>query len=103
MEKTSIRALLCAVATAAAGGAVATTPETASPAAGPQAYADLVRPIPNALAALQADDLNRALTDGDVHDAQYYHHHHHHHRWWRRYHHHHHHWWRRYHHHHHWY
>ena len=85
----------------------------AAAAATPEAYANLVRPIPNALTALMADELTRPKSEvGDVLEAQYYyHHHHHHHRWWRRryyHHHHHHHRWyyhhhRYHHHHHHWY
>lgn len=72
-------------------------------------YADLLTPVPNAVAVLKADDAARAqmpadeaqATDG-VQVAQYYYHHHHHHHqiFIRRYHHHHHHW-RRWHHHHH--
>ena len=68
----------------------------------PRSYAELLQPIPNAVALLQADDLARDRSEGgNVQLAQW--HHHHHHRWWRRYRHHHHHhrWWRRYHHHHH--
>jgi len=71
----------------------------------PEAYANLVRPIPNARTALMLDEATRPKSEvGDILEAQYYyHHHHHHHRWWRRryYHHHHHH--RYHHHHHHWY
>ncbi len=71
-------------------------------------YADLLAPVPNAMAALQADNAARSRPSADeradgVQVAEYYHHHHHHHRRViiiRRHHHHHHHY-RRYHHHHH--
>jgi hypothetical protein len=73
-------------------------------------YADLLTPIPNAVALLDADDAARSQrpaaegADG-VQVAQYHHHHHHHHHRRtiiiRRHHHHHHHHYRRYHHHHH--
>ncbi len=81
------------------------------PAAPPPAtsYADLLQPVPNALALQKADDARRdeAIPRGEVRLAQWFrehHHHHHHHRYgpWRfnryynyypryRYHHHHHH------------
>jgi hypothetical protein len=81
-----------------------------------QTYAELLEPIPNALAVLQAVDAAEAArsaqaaeTDATVTLVQYHHHHHrgwrhhhHHNRWWRRHHHHHHHHhsrWRRHHHH----
>jgi hypothetical protein len=69
-------------------------------------YGELLAPIPNALALLQAIDAAQTeAADGKVELAQYYHHHHHHHhhrfyrprvyiappRIYRRYHHHHHH------------
>jgi hypothetical protein len=65
-----------------------------------QSFADLLDPIPNAVALLQAADLaaartarNDPATDETVQVAQVYisHHHHHHHRSWRHHHHHHHH------------
>jgi hypothetical protein len=68
-----------------------------------RSYADLLQPIPNALALLQASDAARNIkneaeseTKAGVELAQYHHHHHHH---WRRYHHHHHHWHHHHHHH----
>jgi hypothetical protein len=103
----------------AAPAAPAPQPKTAQPAA--QSYADLLDPIPNALAALRAADAARANQTGNVELAGYYHHryyhhhhhHHHHHRflrvvppfWYRHHHHHHHHHhnWYHHHHHHHWY
>ena len=60
-----------------------------------QSYAELLQPIPNAVALLMASDAVNAARakaateqDPNVKLAQYYHHHHHHHHW---YHHHHHH------------
>ena len=74
-----------------------------------KSYAELLEPIPNALALLQSADAARAV--GTEHDADvganvqlarwYHHHHHHHHHRFFRHHHHHHRYWRRYHHHHH--
>jgi len=71
-----------------------------------KSYAELLEPIPNALAVLRAIDAAEAArsaqeagTDADVTLVQY--HHHHHHNRWRRHHHHHHNRWRRHHHHHH--
>ena len=83
----------------AAQAATAPTPD-ALPAA--RSYAELLDPIPNAVAMLQAADA-AAVRDAqqpagdDVQVAQVYigvghhHHHHHHHRYWWRHHHHHHH------------
>lgn len=78
-----------------------------------KSYAELLEPIPNAIAVLRAVEAAEATrpaqvagTDADVTLVQYHHHHHHrmrhhhhHNRWWRRHHHHHHHRWRRHHHH----
>jgi len=71
----------------------ATSPSAPAPSAAPQSYADLLEPIPNALAALIADELTRARQPKPlVQTAQfYYHHHHHHHSFYRHHHHHHHH------------
>jgi hypothetical protein len=69
----------------------------------PQSFAELLDPIPNALAMLKAVDssatapANSAADESGVRVAQYHHHHHHHRVWVRRHRHHHHH-----HHHHHW-
>lgn len=75
------------------GAAAALTTVTAAHAAAPAqtdgnapaaSYRDLLDPVPNAVAALKADDARLAQTPGDsVKDdglqvAQYYHHHHHH-------------------------
>ena len=80
---------------------------------GAQSFAELLEPIPNALAVLRAMDAaeaaraaEEAAADPTVTLVQYHHHHnrwrrhHHHNRWWRRHHHHHHNRWRRRHHHH---
>jgi hypothetical protein len=76
-----------------------------------RSYAELLQPIPNAVALLMAADaVNAARAKGEagqnpnVKLAQYgydYHHHHHHHRWYHHHHHHHHHHWYHHHHHHH--
>jgi hypothetical protein len=103
------------------GAVTALTSVNAAPAATPAApnptetmraasYADLLTPIPNAVALLDADDAARSQRPstegaGGVQVAQYHHHHHHHHHRRviiiRRHHHHHHHHYRRHHHHHH--
>jgi hypothetical protein len=100
-------------------GAQAATVESPNTAAltGARSFAELLEPIPNALAVLRAMDaaeaaraVEEAGTDPNVTLVQYHHHHHHHrvrhhhhhNRWWRHHHHHHHNrWWRRHHHHHH--
>jgi hypothetical protein len=88
---------------AALDGAQAATiesPNTALPAA--KSYAELLEPIPNALAVLRAEaarSAQEAEADASAIPVQYRHHHHHN-RWWRRHHHHHNRWWRRHHHHH---
>jgi hypothetical protein len=50
-------------------------------------FADLLEPIPNAAALLQAVDESApvASADGNIQLAQYHHHHHHHHSQYRRY------------------
>ncbi|WP_026595422.1 hypothetical protein [Methyloferula stellata] len=101
-------------ALAALGGAgTATAAPAQAPAAADvmevRSYADLLQPIPNAVALLQASDAaikaqKEAAGDSDdpanVELAQYHHHHHHHHHWRRWHHHHHHHFWHHHHHHH---
>ena len=71
---------------------ISTQPFAPAPAAN---YRELLEPVPNAAAALQADEAQRtrAPLSGATRVAgdYYYHHHHHHHRWWRRHYHHHHH------------
>ncbi|MGC2521126.1 MAG: hypothetical protein WA417_00575 [Stellaceae bacterium] len=100
---------------AAAGLATMSTAQAAinpaplsSKALGASSYADLLAPIPDAVALLDADNAARAQKSpepaaDDIEVAQYYsytypyppyayhHHHHHHHRYYRRYSHHHHH------------
>jgi hypothetical protein len=112
MDK-KIAALLGAVAgVSTLGAAQAATPVNSSGPLQASSYADLLAPVPNAVAALIADDAARASkSDGEMEVAQVQvqigHHHHHHHRYHRkpvivikrhhrRHHHHHHH---RYHHH----
>jgi hypothetical protein len=83
---------------------------------GARSFAELLEPIPNALAVLRTMDAAEAArtvpesaTDPTVTLVQYHHHHHrerahhhhHHHRWFRHHHHHHHHRYRHHHHHHH--
>lgn len=74
-----------------------------------RSYAELLQPIPNAVALLMAADAMNAAPakaeagpNSNVQLVQYHHHHHHHHHRWyrRRYHHHHHHHHHHYHHHH---
>jgi hypothetical protein len=76
----------------AVGALVATVPAHAATAAPvtmqgamqANSYADLLKPIPNALALLQAEALapNEPVAEGEarVELVQYHHHHHHHHR-----------------------
>lgn len=106
MDK-KMAALLGAVAGLATMGSAqaATGPAgNGSEALQASSYADLLTPIPNAVALMQADDAARAQEAAaeplaGVQTAQYYpyyyyrRYHHHHHRYWRRryYHHHHHH------------
>ena len=85
------------------GAAAALTTMTGANAASPNptlqatSYADLLNPVPNAVAQLIADDIARATRSrsGEVDVAQIRvevdHHHHHHHRYRRRHRHHHHH------------
>ena len=88
----------------AVGAMAAATPAMAATNAAPQldevmqvtSYADLLKPIPNAVAMKQAYDEAQAArpAEPEVMTIQYYHHHHHHHHyryWRRRWHHHHHH------------
>ena len=75
----------------------------AAPVSSAAAYADLLKPIPNALSQLATADELAAARDAQngelVQFAGWHHHHHrwgrhhHHHRWWGRHHHHHHHHW----------
>ena len=97
------------------GMAVALVPAAAaaSPVSSPDdltasSYADLLKPIPNAVQKLKASDalLLEQENAAKLEMAQYYYHHHHHHHFFRRFYHHHHHhnfYRRRFHHHHHFY
>ena len=79
MDKKIAALLGAAAALTTVGGAQAAT----APAAGSESvtsYRDLLKPIPNALAALKADD--ERISQNPVRNtqiAQYHHHHHHHH------------------------
>jgi hypothetical protein len=83
MDK-KIAGLLGAVAAVSTmtGAQAATQPASTSGALQASSYADLLAPVPNAVAALNAD--NAALAQvppvEGVKLAQYHHHHHHHHR-----------------------
>jgi len=97
MDK-SVAGLIGAVGALVAGSAQAATavPVTVSPVLQASSYADLLKPIPNALEVLKAQaEAAPPAPGGDaeptVQTVQYYHHHHHHHHHYRRYHHHHHH------------
>src|SRR5512137_1034099 len=80
------------------GAAQAATAPTPDALPGAQSYAELLDPIPNAVALLRAADAaaaretrgETAELNGDVQVAQYYHNHHHHHRYYHHHHHHHH-------------
>jgi hypothetical protein len=89
MDKRIAGLLGAAAALTAVSGAQAMTPQGTelAPAA---SYADLLQPVPNAVALLKDDDARLAQTpaSGATRVAQAHHHHHHHRR---RHHHHHHH------------
>ena len=75
----------------AVGALAVATPAQAAPLRAPtldevmraESYADLLKPIPNAAAVLQASDeaarSEAARSEADVLEVQYYYHHHHHH------------------------
>lgn len=99
MDKTVAGLIGAVSALAASGAAHATAAPRAELAQAMQvnSYADLLKPIPNAL-ALQAAFAEAQASEGpasalpEVMTVQYYHHHHHHHhRYYRRHYHHHHH------------
>ena len=97
----SIAGLIGAMGALAAGAsahAASAVPNGVVNALQASSYGDLLKPIPNAKALLQASDASPAATAADaggdpaIQTVQYRHHHHHHHRYVRRrYHHHHHH------------
>ena len=101
MDK-KIAGLLGAISSVAAMTAVQAAPSPdAAELSSARSYAELLQPIPNAVALLEAaraTDSDGAKTEtGQDQSTQLAWHHHHHHRWYHRHHHHHH----RYHHHHH--
>jgi hypothetical protein len=86
--------LLCSTAAlltfSAAGQAATPAAADSTTALGANSYADLLEPIPNAVALLQADNAARAQQPARVQLAQYHDHHsYHHHHSYRSYHHHH--------------
>ncbi|MBU6462097.1 MAG: hypothetical protein KGK01_05575 [Bradyrhizobium sp.] len=114
MDKKIAGLLGAAVALGTLGAVQAAPAPAATDVLTANSFADLLEPIPNAVALLQAMDESppAASADGNIQVAQYYyhHHHHHHHHGWRRivprivpryYHHHHHHHYHHHHHHHH--
>ncbi|MFZ2006681.1 MAG: hypothetical protein WAV02_16465 [Stellaceae bacterium] len=83
MDKRTAGLLGAVASIAAIGPAQAATPALPKP----PSYADLLAPIPNAVALLKADDHARAqnpapLKLAQYHDHHHHHHHHHHHNWW---------------------
>jgi hypothetical protein len=81
MDK-KIAGLLGAVASLGTFGAAEAAPAPApTDVLRANSYADLLEPIPNAAALLQAIDESAPVpsTEGNVQVAQFYHHHHHHH------------------------
>ncbi len=93
---------LVGVAAALAPGAATASPVLGADDTTAASYADLLKPIPNAVEKLQASDalLRERESAATLEMAQYYYHHHHHHHFYRRYYHHHH-FYRRFRHHHH--
>jgi hypothetical protein len=81
MNKRIARLLSAAAALTAFSAANAAVPSQASELAPPTTYRDLLNPIPNAAAAVKADDARIATdaTSGHLQLVQYYYHHHHHH------------------------
>lgn len=81
MEK-KIAGLVGAVAALGTLATVQATPAPASPTASPleaNSYADLLQPIPNAVALLKVVDERSPASEANVQLAQAHHHHHHHH------------------------
>lgn len=86
--KSRVSFLLCSTAvllSPSTAGLAATLAQQSRPNLEVQSYAELLEPIPNAVAMLRADDAVRAHQAPSIQLAQYHHHHHH------FYHHHHHH------------
>ena len=91
--KNHLAFLLCSATALLAWNVAQAAPAASAPSGSAQSYADLLEPIPNAVAALIADDLARARQPKPILQlAQFYrhHHHHHHHHGFYRHHHHHH-------------
>jgi hypothetical protein len=95
MEKTIVGIVGAVAGLATVGGAQAATPaiQDAGGVPAAQSFAELLDPIPNALAALRAADAAPARDEADMkvaqvyigvghhhHHSRYRHHHHHHHR-----------------------
>lgn len=102
MDKKIVALLGTAAALTSITAANAAASEGMSEFAPATSYRDLLDPIPNAVAALKADDARFAETKvaAGVQNAQFFYHHHHHHhflpryyfrRWYHHHHHHHHH------------
>jgi hypothetical protein len=89
--KNHLAFLLCSATALLAWNGAQATPAASEPSSSAQSYADLLEPIPNAVAALIADDMARARQPKPLLQlAQFYHHHHHHHGFYHHHHHHHH-------------
>jgi hypothetical protein len=81
MDKKIAGLLGAAAALASLNGAEAATPPDPTEVLKAGTYADLLRPIPNAMAVLEAVDRAASDSEANVQVAQFYveHHHHHHH------------------------
>jgi hypothetical protein len=91
MDKRIAGLLGAAAALSAVNAAQAATPTQDAGLAPAASYRQLLDPIANAMAELQADNTKQTGASATGETRLAYHHHHHHHRWWRRRHHHHHH------------
>ncbi len=80
MDK-KIAGLLGAAAALSAVGSAQAAPAPRAPLASASSYRDLLEPIPNAVAALKADDVAHPhnSSNAKLERVQYHHHHHHHH------------------------
>jgi hypothetical protein len=76
MDKRIAGLLGAAAALTTVGGADAATTRATEPLAAVN-YSDLLKPVPNALALLRADEATRVRRPAGVEVAQYHHHHHH--------------------------
>ena len=91
MDKRIAGLLGAAAALTAVNSAQAATPTQEAGLAPAASYRELLDPIPNAVAALKADNAEQTGAPASGETRLAYHHHHHHHHRWRRHHHHHHH------------